>query len=209
MANIANVESPRGQMLGDIMLQDEFDGEPWPAIASPQDARRTNDAAPPADSPRRQPSLPQPSGAAAEFVPLAPATFGEIGLTASEIEGLVLKFLSHRGALAGREIAGQIKLPYPLVAELLREFKSARLLTYKAESGVGDYVCEITDLGCQRALRHAQRGSYFGAAPVSLAAYTAAVRAQTIANERPKLVDLQRAFGELTLSPMFFDRLGQ
>src|ERR1035438_7310735 len=55
------------------------------------------------------------------FVPIEPASFRAAGLTDSEVEALVLKFLLACGDAAGRDIAGQIKLPFVLVEQLLRD----------------------------------------------------------------------------------------
>ena len=47
------------------------------------------------------------------FVPQEPASLQRAGLTDSEVEGLILKFLAARGDASGFAISEQIKLPYP------------------------------------------------------------------------------------------------
>jgi len=69
-------------------------------------------------------------------------------------------------------------------------------------------VYQLTDLGRERARRQAQQCSYFGSAPVSLADYIAAVRAQSLTKQHPTAEDLHRAFADLLLSPRMLDRLG-
>ena len=43
------------------------------------------------------------------------------GLTETQVESLILKFLLARGDGTGREIADQVKLPFILVDEMLRD----------------------------------------------------------------------------------------
>src|SRR5713226_2723874 len=96
------------QILRGISPNGEFDGDdPWWVIASTLAVRRMSDPAPtPRGSaePARRRAAPQPAATDGEFVPLAPSSFDEIGLTASEIESLVLKFLLNRGVVSGRSV---------------------------------------------------------------------------------------------------------
>ena len=52
------------------------------------------------------------------FTPVEPVSFQKAGLTDSDVESLVLKFLLARGDASGREIADQVKLPFVLVDAL-------------------------------------------------------------------------------------------
>ena len=45
------------------------------------------------------------------FTPIEPASLRSAGLTDSEVEGLILKFLAARGDASGFAIADQLKLP--------------------------------------------------------------------------------------------------
>ena len=58
------------------------------------------------------------------FLPIEPESFQEAGLSESEVELLILKFLLARGDAAGRDIADQIKLPFVLIDQLLRTMKN-------------------------------------------------------------------------------------
>ena len=46
------------------------------------------------------------------FLPIEPGSFQRAGLTDSEVEALILKFLLARGDATGRDIADQVKLPF-------------------------------------------------------------------------------------------------
>lgn len=156
-------------------------------------------------------SSPVPEGEpAAElaFVPIEPSSFAEAELTDSEVEALVLKYLLARGDATGRAIADQVKLPFVLVDELLRSMKTDQLVVHKGSAPMNDYQYQITDLGRERGRRYAQHCTYFGAAPVSLASYIAAVRAQSLSAQHPTADALRAAFADLLLSERMLDRLG-
>jgi predicted ATPase with chaperone activity len=143
------------------------------------------------------------------FVPLAPASLADAGLSNSAVEAMVLKFLLNRGIASGREIAEQVKLPFRLLSDLLRQIKEDRLVVYRAAAPLGDYVYELTELGCERARRYSLQCTYFGSAPVALEDYLASVRAQSVRLQTPRMDDLRRAFGDLLLSTETLAQLGQ
>ena len=55
------------------------------------------------------------------FVPKEPSSLAEAQLTASAVEGLVLKLMLSRGDMSGRSIGDHLKLPFRLLDEELRE----------------------------------------------------------------------------------------
>lgn len=142
------------------------------------------------------------------FRPPVPRSLQETGLTAEEIERLVMKYLLQRGAASGREICSQIKLPYAMIDPLLNAWKHEQLLAHKGAAEMGDYVYVITDRGRERARRYADECTYFGAAPVGLRDYLQAMEAQSIAHQQATEADLKRAFSDLLISEDMFERLG-
>jgi DNA-binding PadR family transcriptional regulator len=143
-----------------------------------------------------------------DFVPIEPTSFREAGLTDSEVEALILKFLLNRGSSTGREIADQVRLPFKLVDELLRQMKSDQLVVYRGSAPMNDYLYSITDMGRERGRRYLEQCTYFGSAPVSLSDYVASVKAQSIEKQRPTVDALRRAFADLLLSQRMLNRLG-
>jgi predicted ATPase with chaperone activity len=143
------------------------------------------------------------------FLPAEPATLEETGLAAADVEGLVLKQLVHTGPAAGRKIAEQIKLPFGLLAEVLRNLKTQLLLNYKSQGAMGDFVYELSDEGETKGRWYAARCTYCGAAPVPLRDYIAAVERQSIRKARPKLADLCAALADLSLAPSAISQIGQ
>ncbi len=142
------------------------------------------------------------------FVPREPESLAAAGLTDSEVEGLILKFLAARGDATGAGIADQIKLPYALVNECLFRLKNTRLIGYRGSAGMNDFEYQITDHGRDTARRLAAQCTYFGAAPVSLEEYVESVHAQGDSMRTPTPDDLARAFEGLVLDRAVVDRLG-
>ncbi len=143
------------------------------------------------------------------FVPLAPRSLREAGLTDSQVEALLLKFLLGRGSAAGREIAEHVALPFGLVEPLLHKFKGLRLVVFRDTAAAGDYVYDLTELGAERARRYAETCTYFGAAPVALEDYVASVDAQSVRRQKPRLDSLRRALADLVLDDNVLGQLGE
>jgi predicted ATPase with chaperone activity len=142
------------------------------------------------------------------FTPAEPASFQEAGLTDSGVESLILKFLLARGDAVGRAIAEQVKLPFGPIDQLLRELKYSQLIVHRGSASMNDFVYQLTDLGRERARRHSQHCTYFGAAPVALKDYIASVQAQSLVRQHPTPDDLNRAFDGLLLNRKMLDKLG-
>jgi len=142
------------------------------------------------------------------FVPIEPDSFHAAGLTDSEVESLILKFLLARGDAMGREIADQVKLPFVLVDRLLGELKNCQLVVLRGSAPMNDFVYQLSDLGRERGRRHSQSCTYFGSAPVSLNDYISSVHAQSLTTQHPSVEALRHAFEGLLLGKSMLDRLG-
>jgi len=143
-----------------------------------------------------------------DFVPMEPNSFREAGLTDSEVESLVLKYLLARGDATGREIASQVRLPFVLIDELLRTMKNEQLVVHRGAAPMNDYQYQSTDLGRERGRRFSSRCTYFGAAPVALDDYVNSVKEQSLTQQQPTQEDLHRAFSDLLLNERMLTRLG-
>jgi hypothetical protein len=143
-----------------------------------------------------------------EFLPIEPPTVRDAGLTDSEVEALLLKFLLARGDLTGREMADQVRLPFVLVDALLRQLKQDQLLIYRSSAPMNDYVYQLTDLGRERSRRYMEHCTYFGSAPVSLMDYILGITAQSLTKQHPSTEDLKRAFSDILVNSNMLRRLG-
>ena len=106
-----------------------------------------------------------------EFFPQEPSSFRDAKLTESEVEELALKFLLSRGDASGRDIADQLKLPFVLLDEMLRQMKFDQLVFHRGTAPMNDYQFGLTDKGRERIRRLVEHCTYFGAAPVALSDY--------------------------------------
>lgn len=149
--------------------------------------------------------LAAPSG----FLPPEPASIAATGLSASTIESLILKQLLTGNVLAGRQIADTLKLPLPMLNDLLRRLKTEQFVVYKSSSGVNDYDYELTPLGFDRAQRLFHHSAYHGPAPVPLGEYVASMVAQAPSNSAPKAAELRRALEGLLIDPRLFGQIGE
>ena len=116
------------------------------------------------------------------------------------MESLILKFLLAHGDATGREVSDQIKLPFGLLEELMRQMKQEQLVVHRGAAAMNDYQFQLTDLGRERARRHSEHCTYFGTAPVYLPDYIESVTAQSITKQHPTTEHLQRAFDDLLIS---------
>ena len=101
------------------------------------------------------------------------------------MEALILKFLLARGDATGRDIADQVKLPFVLIDELLREMKNQQLVVHRGSAPMNDFQYQLSDLGRERGRRYSQHCTYFGSAPVALKDYVASVHAQSLTQPAP------------------------
>ena len=156
------------------------------------------------------PSKPSKSlvGPAGEFMPLEPQSFREAKLSESEVEELILKYLLSRGDATGRDVSEQIKLPFVLLEELLRQMKMEQLVFHRGSAPMNDYQYQLTDKGRERARRHSEHCTYYGSAPVALDDYIPSVAAQSLTTQHPTVTDLKRAFEDLLINHRMLERLG-
>lgn len=143
------------------------------------------------------------------FVPDEPDGFQQTGLSANDIEALILKHLLNRGTSTGRAIAETIRLPRALVTDLLESLRSELLIAIKGSAGLEDYIFQLTEAGHERAQRLAKQCTYAGVAPVPLESYISAMQLQSLQQSKLKIEDLRATFKDLRLDPTFVSQLGQ
>ncbi|HVC93547.1 MAG TPA: AAA family ATPase [Pirellulales bacterium] len=142
------------------------------------------------------------------FAPIEPESLRDAQLTEGLVEQLALKYLLSCGNATGREVADQLKLAFKIAEEALRQLKTDQLVIYRGTAPMNDYQYQLTDMGRERARRHSEHCSYFGAAPVSLKDYVVSVAAQSLTKQHPNTAELEHAFADLLLSPRMLSRLG-
>ena len=142
------------------------------------------------------------------FHPSEPPSLSETGLPVSLIEALLVKRLSIVGHTSGRQLANDLCLPFPILEELIHLLRAQQLIVHKGSAPLNDYYYSLTEAGRDRAQIYMNACSYAGPAPVPLMDYVLSAEAQTIRAESPKKSQLTRAFQDISIDEVLFERLG-
>ena len=148
-----------------------------------------------------------------EFIPIAPRSIEETGLSVGFLSDLVLKVLYFEGYISGHEVAEAIKLPFKNITDRILEFlKRDRLIEVKGSTGgayaESAYEYVITGKGVERAREIMDRGQYAGPAPVSLQSYKNAIRKQALEDVTIGPDDVRQALSHLVLSDAVLNQIG-
>jgi hypothetical protein len=143
-----------------------------------------------------------------DYYPVEPKSFREAKVTESMIEELILKYLLTRGDATGRDISDQIKFPFTLLEGLLAQMKSDQWVYHRGAATLNDYIFGLTDKGRERARRHSQISTYYGATPVALSDYIESVKIQSLDSQHPTEKELAAAFDDLLINQHMLERLG-
>ena len=166
------------------------------------DGVEEDQAAPPAKAPKESHPL------AGFFLPRAPRSLSETGMTRSQVESLTVKYILAVGESSGRDVSEQIKLPFLMVQDALETMKQDQIVVHRADAPMNDYVYQLTEIGRERARRQAGICSYFGAAPVQLEEYIESVARQSLTNQKATVTELAAALSDLLISERMLKRLG-
>lgn len=145
------------------------------------------------------------------FVPPLPRSVQETGLSLGFLADLALKILYFEGYLSGYELAERMKLPFAgVVGEVLEFLKREKLCEVKGAGGFAEaaYQYAISDRGRLMAREALDRSQYAGPAPVTLAAYTEAVRRQPLGQVVIHQRTMRQALSHLVISEETFAQLG-
>jgi len=149
--------------------------------------------------------------ALANSYPLSPRTPEETGVPFLFLVELLSKILYLRGQMQLSEIVGHIKLSVGVVDRVLVFLRSEKLCetTRRGNSGTDADLCiGLTDLGRARAATYLQQNAYAGPAPVTLEAYCAQVRLQSVAGMHTTHADIAAVLGDIVVDPAVLEKLG-
>ncbi|MGC9469069.1 MAG: ATP-binding protein [Anaerolineae bacterium] len=148
------------------------------------------------------------------FVPLAPRTVEETGISLGLLSDLALKTFYFESFLSGRDLALRLGLPFANVVSVVLEFlRREQLCEVRSATGRGGfsestYEYVLTSRGREMARDALDRGQYVGPVPVSLDAYIAAIRRQELKDVRVHQRQLRRALGHLVFAESTFEQIG-
>lgn len=141
----------------------------------------------------------------------APRTVEETGLPFLFLAELLGKVLYGRGQMRLPDLAAHLKLGASVIDPLVAFLRAEKLcdIARVGNSGTDADLCYVlTDAGRARAAAAVARNAYAGAAPVTLAAYTAQVKAQSVATLQVTRAAMRAAFDGIVVNPRVLDQLG-
>jgi predicted ATPase with chaperone activity len=148
------------------------------------------------------------------FLPLAPRTVDETGISLGLLGDLALKIFYFESYLAGRDLATRMGLPFPNVVSVVLEFlRREQLCEVRSATGRGGfsestYEYVLTSRGRDMARDALDRGQYIGPAPVPLRNYIAAIRRQELKDVMVHQRQLRQALAHLVFNPETFEQVG-
>lgn len=140
------------------------------------------------------------------YCPPQPETVGALGIPHSLVTDLVLRRVYLAGESNFQSLSAALKLATAVVESIFRELRKQQLVEVKGMVG-NDYNFTLTSAGRTLAAERYRICHYAGAAPVALADYHAAAKAQA-AKVRVDRRNLRQAFSDMVLSDGFLDQLG-
>ena len=148
------------------------------------------------------------------FIPPAPRSTEETGLSIGMLTDLALKTLYFESYLSGRDLAQRMALPFPgVVDEILDFLKREKLCEVRGTSGRGGlsealYEYVLTSKGRDMARESLDRSQYAGPAPVPLADYNESVRVQGLKEVTIHQRQVRSALAHLVFSEETFEQVG-
>jgi hypothetical protein len=143
--------------------------------------------------------------------PPAPSSIKEAGVGHKLLFDLILKLMHVEGLSTVAILAGRIRLPPVLVAELVeeaREFALVESLGARGRDLSSELRYGLTGKGRDWASEALERCQYVGPAPVSVEAFRDQVERQRITRERIGPEQITRSFAHLVLPEDLLARLG-
>ncbi len=143
-------------------------------------------------------------------VPPTPSTLKDTGLAEESLVDLLVKAMYIHGARSGQQIANSLRLPFPLIDELIFGLQQRRFVEVRgtAGHGRGGYIFDLVGGGRERAREALVASQYVGPAPVPLSDYRGWVEVQSVRNAYISREEIQAGFGDLVLDPSVMETLG-
>lgn len=141
----------------------------------------------------------------------APRSVEETGLPFLFLAELIAKVLYQRGQLRLPELAAHLKLNVGVIDPLIAFLRAEKLCETARIGNSGtdaDLSYILTTSGRERAATILARNAYVGPAPVTLAAYTTQVQAQTVSQLHITRAAMAHTFDGVVVNPQVLAQLG-
>lgn len=142
--------------------------------------------------------------------PAVPERLEDTGLTPESVVDLVLKVLYVQGARTGRLLSETVRLPFPILDDVLLDLQQRHLAEVRGTKGHGraGYAFDLTSAGRERAREAMDTNQYVGPAPVPMEVYVQWVEEQTIQNVHVRRGEIEEGFEGLVLQSDFLRQVG-
>jgi predicted ATPase with chaperone activity len=143
--------------------------------------------------------------------PVAPQKIHETGLDEGFLIDLMVKTIYRAGLERPSEIGREMKLSVGIVTQLIEAAQAQRLMETLGQLGASltaEMRYTLTGKGREWALEALAQSEYYGPAPVTLEAFAAQIKAQSIRDVTLTRPTLAKVFSELTLSEALMEKLG-
>jgi predicted ATPase with chaperone activity len=144
-------------------------------------------------------------------LPPRPRSIEETGLSLAYISDMVLRSLYLVGEMTGQMIVEMLHMPYENVIDQgIAYLRREQMCEIKGTGGIGEkaYRYQPTNKGIERAKEIGERSQYLGPAPVTLAAYSAMMQAQTTQGLVITEDAIRQAFAHLVIADPLLHQLG-
>ena len=131
------------------------------------------------------------------FAPPVPESIEETGLSFQFLLDLTLKTAAIESTVTTGQVAERLRLPLPLVEQLLQHLYREKLLEARGAVGLHSNRYALLDRGWEQLRRVMEISGYAGPAPVSLNAYSALMRSQAQPEEKVGQDQVALAFSDL------------
>ena len=144
------------------------------------------------------------------FIPIAPNSLEEAGLSESHVEQLVLKNLYFRGEVVGRDIAKSLGLRFSVIEPIIDFLRRGRFVEIKRSSGYGTVSSSLvlSEEGRARSKEYLETNQLLGPAPVPLNQYVEAVREQRVKTGWATQPLLRAALKDMIISDDYLSKVG-
>ncbi len=139
-------------------------------------------------------------------IPPVPQRLEDLDVPEYLVLDLAVRHVHMRGTVTIHMLAELLKLPPELAENIFRRLNEQQLLEVRRMTG-DDYIFSLSPTGRRLASERAAVTRYVGPIPVSLARYTATIRAQA-ANVEVTRESLQRSFSDIVVTDAILDDLG-
>jgi hypothetical protein len=144
-------------------------------------------------------------------IPSEPADLAATGIEETELLSLLMRLIYAGRLQSCRQFVDAIKLPYPLVTDLVKMAIDRKLLQNLGMRGASssiDMMYTFTEEGKRWTIDSMERTGYAGPAPVTLEEFSEQVCLQKLTNERVTFERIRKALGELTFDDSIVEQTG-